>query len=352
MVVSRRKCYLDIVKIIAIYLVLFNHTGERGFHLFTCRLDSNWYPLYLCASVVTKIAVPLFFMASGAVLLDKEETIAQVLKRRFTKYFVALALFSGIVYIYDFAEGRIENASMLSFCEALYSNKISNHFWYMYVYLAYILMLPIIRKAAKSLSDNDYKWMIAMYFVMQIIPMVEFILFKGNLTITNHFRFFITTNYLWYPLMGYYIDKKDDNCSNSRLLAMICLSVIAIIFTCFATQYRCSVTDNWSGSYTEHFFNNLIFIPAGTLFYCLKRVTQKRVFTVEAERVLTILAGVTFGIYMLEPIYRNVTDAIYYFLEPRIGSFLACGIWILFACICGGIATYVLKHIPGIKKLI
>ena len=61
---KKRKVYIDFLKIIAIYMVMFNHTYEKGYLLFTITQGSNWYPVYLFCSIFIKIAVPLFFMAS------------------------------------------------------------------------------------------------------------------------------------------------------------------------------------------------------------------------------------------------------------------------------------------------
>ena len=67
----KRKIYLDFLRIIAIFMVLFNHTGTSGFVLFTVTQRSALYPFYLFNAILIKIAVPLFFMISGVLLLGK-----------------------------------------------------------------------------------------------------------------------------------------------------------------------------------------------------------------------------------------------------------------------------------------
>lgn len=95
-----RKLYIDFIKIIAIYMVLFNHTGNRGFVLFTVARSSLLYPLYLLLAIFIKIAVPLFFMCTGALLLGKEESYRDLLMKRFLKYAILLLVASAIIYIY------------------------------------------------------------------------------------------------------------------------------------------------------------------------------------------------------------------------------------------------------------
>ena len=96
----KRKFHIDLLKVIAIYLVLLNHTGDLGFSYFRQVTNPVGYWLSLFLTVFIKVAVPLFFMVSGALLLPKEETIADVIKKRFLKYLLVLVVFlSGLVSI-------------------------------------------------------------------------------------------------------------------------------------------------------------------------------------------------------------------------------------------------------------
>ena len=83
-----RRVYIDFLKVIAIYLVLFNHTGVSGFVLFTVRQGTKMYFPLMFNAILIKIAVPLFFMASGALLLGKEESYRDLLCRRFLRFLV------------------------------------------------------------------------------------------------------------------------------------------------------------------------------------------------------------------------------------------------------------------------
>lgn len=88
--VQERKVYIDFLKILAIYMVLFNHTNTDGFVLFTIARTSKLYPLYLFNAIFIKMAVPLFLMTSGALLLGKKESNMDVLTKRFFKYMIVL----------------------------------------------------------------------------------------------------------------------------------------------------------------------------------------------------------------------------------------------------------------------
>lgn len=54
------KTYLDVLRIIAIWFVIFNHTRDYGYTYFATAVNQVGYWPGLLISVVTKIAVPVF----------------------------------------------------------------------------------------------------------------------------------------------------------------------------------------------------------------------------------------------------------------------------------------------------
>lgn len=172
---NKRLLHIDVLKIIAIYMVLFNHTGSYGFVLFTIEQYSFWYPFYLFNAIFIKIAVPLFFMTSGALLLGKEESYVDILRKRFLKYFLLLIVGSVVEYLYACLRMNHESISVAYFFKTLYTSKHATAYWYFYAYLAYLLTLPFLRKLAKSLESKDYLWMILLYFVMRALSIFDFL---------------------------------------------------------------------------------------------------------------------------------------------------------------------------------
>lgn len=99
---GNRKIYIDILRCVAIFMVLFNHSASAGYMLFTkYPVGTLRHFLYLMNSIFIKCGVPLFFVISGALLLEREESISMVL-RRFFKYLCVLVVASLITYIVKF----------------------------------------------------------------------------------------------------------------------------------------------------------------------------------------------------------------------------------------------------------
>lgn len=73
---QNRAEHIDILRIIACFMVIFNHTDERGFwrYAYNDRGTALWI-VNLIPSIACKSAVPIFFMISGELLLRKNESI-------------------------------------------------------------------------------------------------------------------------------------------------------------------------------------------------------------------------------------------------------------------------------------
>ena len=103
----KRKVYFDLLRCIAIFMVLFNHSSKAGYMLFAeYPAGSVQHFLYLTNSILIKCGVPLFFMISGALLLNREEPLVIVLKR-FIKYLCVLIVASAVTYIWSGTMGGV-----------------------------------------------------------------------------------------------------------------------------------------------------------------------------------------------------------------------------------------------------
>lgn len=69
---QKRKTYIDVLRIMGTLMIMFNHTSTFGFALYTVRTQGILYWLYLFLAILVKVAVPIFFMISGGLLLERE----------------------------------------------------------------------------------------------------------------------------------------------------------------------------------------------------------------------------------------------------------------------------------------
>ena len=97
---TKRKIHIDFIKILAILLVIFIHTGNEGFLAYQKQSNLFIQIFQLFLTSFCKIAVPLYFMCSGALLLGKEESIQKLWKKRVLKYIIITIVFTLFYYIF------------------------------------------------------------------------------------------------------------------------------------------------------------------------------------------------------------------------------------------------------------
>lgn len=206
---SQRLMHLDLLRLLAIYLVIFNHTSNRGYFLFADSVDSVLYFPYMLSSVFCKVAVPLFFMISGALLLPKQESLGRLFSKRILRMLLVLLLISVPYYVWLH---RSQGLGVSAFLTYIYGNSASTALWYLYSYIALLLMMPFLRSMVKAMQEKDFLYLIAGYvLVFGVVPCLEFILWKGSVTIHESYNpvLFMTPN-IFYALVGYYLEHVAD----------------------------------------------------------------------------------------------------------------------------------------------
>ena len=111
---QNRIIYLDILRSIAIILIVLEHLT---------RMFVYNYKSWLFASglfSITRIGVPLFFTISGALLLTRQETISNFLKKRLGRIFPPFIFLD--YYLYNYRHSYMEIPTILKFI-------YRNNFW-------------------------------------------------------------------------------------------------------------------------------------------------------------------------------------------------------------------------------
>ncbi len=347
-----RLLHLDILRVLAIFLVIFNHTGDRGYMLFVSEADSFLYFPYMMASVFCKIAVPIFFMISGALLLPREESLKQLFAKRVLRMAVVLILVSVPYYVWLH---RSQGIGIGRFFTYIYGSSASTSLWYLYSYIGLLLLLPFLRSMVRGMKQKDFIYLLIGHVVLVgVLPCLEYCLWGGSVTLNEAFSsvIFVSQN-VFFALMGYYLEHVPDEkcCRKKTVAAAILFSIAAMVITCLMTYVQSVKTGVCSTAQQEVFFNSFICIPAMTVYFAVKSLCSSYRGQ-GAEKVMSVLGAAVFGVYLIEKIIRTLTDGVYTLLSPIIGSFAASLVWCLVVCCVGFAIIIPLKHIPGVKKLV
>ena len=348
---KKRLLSLDFMRIFAILLVIFNHTNERGFYRFLTDDPGTflyWFNLFF--SVACKVAVPLFFMISGALLLRKEESIGATYKRGI-RILVDLLLFSLLFYWVE----AIETGSPLTAFGLLKGIVQSNvpHLWYLYTYIAFLLVVPVLRGFVRGLTEKEGLLLFCLAFVVGcLLPVAEF--FAGSV---NHLAVpaWVTAMILYYPVMGYLLTNKLD-------LSKVTGGHLAILWAVNLLLFAVSMVAEWKflgkhpGATDELFLTNTRFLNAPVVYLTFLKLFDGKSFGAKADKVVTEVGMCTFGVYLIHPLfltYLPVFQKLWSVFEH--GGFIRNEFGIVLSVLCVYLMTlaivWLLRRIPVVKKL-
>ena len=344
---AQRRLSLDVLRIIACFFVIVNHTDNAM--LLSLEPSGSWFisatMLYIC-----KIAVPLFIMISGALLLGKEESYKKLYKKRVLKTVLVILVFSFVYYI-DKIRMNGEAFSLETFWQGILHEPITNAYWYLYMYLGLIIMLPILRKLVKNMNINDYIYcFIICSIFIGIFPIINnYFEYKP---ITYSFNIPIISIYVMYFIIGYFIDNKLEKKYFNKwvLITCIILSIICICVSIGLTYY-----DFTRNADNKVFMDNrefiTIVIPSISVFYIAKYISTMRKSR-RGEKIITNIAAHTFGIYLLSDLLIVKLNFVYEYLSTHIHKMFAMIVLELSVFMVGYIITWILKKIPLVKEII
>lgn len=134
--------FLDSVRALACILVVLLHTSALQFGQFF-----DGWGVALCYNSLTRMAVPLFFMISGYILLDAD--IKSLSRFYYRRYLRILLPFSVICMLYYFTP-EYRNYSIPGYLRQIATHFVDYHLWYVYAIIGLYLALPFFIKMVQG----------------------------------------------------------------------------------------------------------------------------------------------------------------------------------------------------------
>ena len=358
---GERKLHIDILRILAALLVIYNHT--TGYHYYLSQYAGvRETGVYIILSVITKIAVPTFFMISGALLLGKEESYTTLFTKRIARFAIVLLCTSAVFYaVYNMRSLGVKNfihtISIGDFFAAVISGTIRLEYWFLYAYLGFLCTLPFLRKIVQKLEWPDILMLLGGIFFIDILPRTIGItsqyLGYEQVEVTGYLSLpFKDLDILFFPLLGFYCEHKVPlekikswiPCLVGLLFAGILLGTVTTIFQ--------GVTKGFTQEYLglcQKINTPIIYL---LVKYMVSNVKEKDIVP-HIQKAICTLGSLTLGVYLMDPLLHGVIfnwgyDLMANVVHPVPYSILYCFISLL---VCSAI-TYVLKKVPVVGKLL
>jgi surface polysaccharide O-acyltransferase-like enzyme len=359
---TSRRVYFEIMRILACGLVIFNHLPIYN-QYFEVECESRTF--YMTLSMITRMNVPLFFMVSGALLLKKDEEFTAVFRKRFLRIIGLLIVFYLIniaaMQYNAFLRGDEYNISVKDFALGFLSRNLpgSEVYWYLYAYLGYLFVLPLLQRLAKGITRAEVLALILLHFITaSLIPMINLYYAKNGISenISIDFNFnvpFAFVQAFFYPLIGYYLEYKVDfkKVKPWQLCLLIMGATTGITLSNICTYTDAELNGAFSQSYVM-LFDYLTAISAFILIKYLYTLIKADRESGIVSRAICFIGSTTLGIYMFDPVIKEL---LYLGFWDIVQSFSVLGqglLWVLFSMTLGTAITFLLKRIQLFKSLL
>ncbi|CAG1005836.1 O-acetyltransferase WecH [Anaerolineales bacterium] len=266
--------WVDLVRVLGAFLVVVAHISFSGSG---SPLVSTYY------FVLSRIAVPLFFMVSGFLLLGKQESYTDFFRKRALKVFVPFLVWS-VIYMLWKREGFDQPFSLkivASYLIKIVRGPRENHLWFFYALIGLYLFTPILRVFVSKATLRDLFYFCGLWFL--VVPVFSFL--QEFTPIKIGFELYLVAGYSGYFVLGYLLGKLQF--ARSHLVGLV---ILFLFLSIGSTLLDTRLESEYFASYLSM---NIVLMTAFA-FILLKEVQVDD----RLNRIFDPLSRASFGIYL------------------------------------------------------
>ncbi|MDD6678810.1 MAG: acyltransferase [Firmicutes bacterium] len=306
MAVQRKEktVYYELLRIIAILCVVFNHTA--GFYSFTYADFGSWaWFVRLLVSLFSKIGVPVFFMISGALLLNRDRSLSWLLSR-VVHTGLQLAAITALIMVGKYFVYGVR-PTLKSYIIFLYTGtKLSSQLWFMYAYLAFLLSIPLLDRFVKNFDRVGMRYLIFCYVISQIALIAQYVFLNDKYSFNSRlFPTWMATDIFLYPVIGWYLAKHPEETTRRRVAVWTISAGLFIALLC-GTVYLMGYRNGGSMEDLNYqrFHNYFVLFPSVAVFLIVQKLDAH--IPPKLYPVIRVLGGASFGVYMIHILVKDL----------------------------------------------
>lgn len=296
---------VDLIRSLAILLVVLVHATAFPYIIpgeITPAVTSTWWTIDVYGAVAN-LAVPLFVMSSGALLLDPakvDEPLGVFFKKRFMRVGLPM-IFWTIAY---FGWGVFVSGQPLTADNVLQGILSGSyyHLWFLYLLVGLYLVTPVLRVLVKHVNRDKFKYLLVLWFIgNSVVPFINrFASFGFNPVM------FVFTGWIGYFLLGIYL--RDVKARSWIAILGVILGMLATILGSW--WLTATAGEEFTGFFHEP-LNVTLIMASTSLFILLTAIPKIKIENGNPaiNRLLHWISQNTLPIYLLHIIVMETIKA-------------------------------------------
>lgn len=340
----KRIEYISLASVISAIAVIYLH-ANCFWNFSTSR---SWFTANIIESFFY-FAVPVFFMISGAMLLDfnKKYGMNTYFKKRITKTVIPyiiwsfIGLFIEIFYIHNIKPADVNLAYIVN---GLINGNLVQIYWFFIPLFCIYLSIPVFAYLNNKNKKDILIYVAAITFILNIL--IPFIISVFNLPISYSISVDVCGGSLFFALVGYLLHKYE--LSKKQRVIFYLLAIFGLLLHILGTYYLSMGAGEIIKTYKGYTNLPSVLYSIGIfIFIKYGLVNIMKIGTI--NKIVHFLDYYTFGIYLIH----------WYLLKFIMITFNLSNTSIIFrlfspiiVLIMSVIVIYLIRKIPIIKNIV
>ncbi len=357
---NNKNVYISVLNVIAAISVVILHANASFW------LDHT-KPYWNTANVIESVfyfAVPIFFMLSGATLIDYQDRYStkEFFKKRFSKTVVPFLFWSVIGLLWAYRKtlwammtGKPNNGldwTFLSVTNGIVNTKFRDIYWFFIPLFCIYLIIPLFASVRKEKRVKIFTYLIAVSLPLNFIIPFALSLLKhyAEIDFGWTYKIYVGFEYLFYVLVGYVLHKKEIKPKYRLIIYVVAtLGLVAhIIGTYYATK---SSVNGYVSSLYKGYYNLPCVLYSIGIFLFVKQVATK-IKSKKVIKAFSYLQGYTFPIYLIHRYYLDVFEENLHLINMERASLIYVVSATILALILSILTTMLLRKIPVLRHIV
>ena len=207
--------------------------------------------------------------------------------------------------------------------------------WYFWTLIGVYLAIPVINSFLKEYGEDALKYFLAIWLVTIVLKTVN------HYPLFTHFNLDFFAGYLGFPILGYYLDNKKFNLSDSKILMISSIIFAIFLGICVYIEYANLPID-------LVYQNIFLVVLSASLFVIIKSVDGITSFKAIKDnivgKIVFWISICSYGMYFSHVLVLKVLD----FINPH--SDLLMPVMSIALIFLSWLAVFIVSKIPPLKR--
>lgn len=328
---KEREYAFDVLRVIAMIMVIIIHVSNvytRSFNF----IDTNSYLVSLIFNTISRVSVPIFFMISGALLLDRKFDFKKY-KKRILKILLLIVAWDILYLIWEYLFLGVTYDKLYK----LFTEPYRAHLWFLYVIIILYALQPLLKYILDRINNTCKIILFILWLLLSTVSMY-------NLSVANIFTIFSNIGFF---VIGKYLYDYLQNSKNNKKYTFIMIILLLVSFTE-------SVYLNYTASVKFNMFYNLFFAYRTPFIILATFIIFKLVYIYchdkKPNELIMLGSELSLGVYLIHGMFLDVTTK--YVDYKNVIPIIGIPSFTMFILLLSVISVIILRKIKYINKII